>query len=71
MTDNPDLWEVRKFDAGMVLELHAWSNPSLVLVQGESRVGVDSVKVKGLVVSLSEGAADLAEVLAVGEEYQV
>ena len=35
MTDNPDLWEVRRLPAGLALELWGGANPALVLVQGE------------------------------------
>jgi len=57
MTNEPDLWEVRKLDAGLASELHAGDAPALVLVQGDNHVRVGLVHVKGLVAALAPGAA--------------
>jgi hypothetical protein len=64
MTDNPNLWEVRKLPDGLTLELWAWGNPALVLAQGERWVAVDLPHVKGVVTVLVDAGADLAELLA-------
>lgn len=52
MTKQADLWEVRKLDAGPVLELHASDAPAVVLTQGENRVRMQLTHVKGLVAAL-------------------
>jgi len=57
MTNQPDLWEARKLDAGLVLKLHAGNAPALVLVQGENRIRVKLSNVKGLVAALTDAAA--------------
>ncbi len=68
MSEQPDLWEVRKLDGGLVLELHAGDTPALILVQGENQIRVDLSNVKRLVAALTD-AADLVEVLAAGGVY--
>ena len=69
MTENPDLWEVRRLPDGLALELWGGGNPAVVLVQGERRVRVDLLHVKPLVAALTDAAADLVEVLDSGGVY--
>ena len=69
MTDNPDLWEVRRLPDGLALELWGGGNPAIVLVQGQRRVRVDLPHVKPLLAALTDAAADLTEVLAGGGVY--
>jgi hypothetical protein len=69
MSDNPDLWEVRRLPDGLALELWGGGNPALVLVQGDRRVRVDLPHVKAVVAGLTDAAADLAELLASGGRY--
>ena len=69
MPDNPELWEVRKLPDGLALELWGGGNPALVLTQVERRVRVDLSHVKVVVAGLTDGSADLAELLASGGLY--
>jgi hypothetical protein len=69
MTDNPNLWEVRRLPDGLTLELWRRGKPGLVLVQGNRRVVVDLANVKAVVAGVTDAAADLAEVLASGGRY--
>jgi hypothetical protein len=69
VSDNPDLWEVRELPGGLSLELQAGDDPALVLAQGECRVRVELPHVKVVVAALVDAAADLAKLLAAGDEY--
>ena len=61
---SPDLGELRKVDAGRAREIQAGDAPALVLVQGENRITLHLTQVRGVVVALTDGAADLAASLA-------
>lgn len=69
MTDNPDLWEVRRLPDGLALELWGGGNPALVLTQGEQGVWVDLAHVKAVVAGTTDAAADVAELLGSGRRY--
>ena len=69
MTDNPDMWEVRRLPNGLALELGRGGKPALVLVQGNRRVVVALAHVKAVVAAMTDAVTDLGEVLANGGRY--
>lgn len=61
MTGNP--WEVRDAGDGLALELHGGDKPALVPRQGDQAIRVELTRVRALVASVADVAADLSEVL--------